>query len=60
RPIVALDVGEGWSTRLADQSLDTRRDDRIHRAESARDAVALAQRLVASDSLGADAPTTPR
>lgn len=48
KPIVAVDLGEGWSARLAGQQLDQRRDDRLHRAESAADAVRLALALVGS------------
>lgn len=35
RPVVALDLGEGWSARLAGQPLDGSRDDIVHRATSA-------------------------
>ena len=45
KPIVALDLGQGWSAELADRSLDGRREDRIHRATSAAQAVALARSL---------------
>lgn len=46
KPIVALDVGEGWSARLAGERLDYRRDDLLHRAMSAKEAVRLAVSLV--------------
>lgn len=51
RPIVALRV-EGWSGRLADKRIDARdrharvRDDRVHGADSAIEAVALVRRLM--------------
>lgn len=48
KPIVALDLGEGWSARLAGERLDHRRDDLIHRATSAEEAVRLAVSLVGS------------
>jgi uncharacterized protein (TIGR00725 family) len=46
KPIVALDLGEGWSARLAGERLDHRRDDLLHRATSAEEAVRLAVLLV--------------
>jgi uncharacterized protein (TIGR00725 family) len=46
KPIVALDLGEGWSARLAGQRLDRRRDDRLYRAQSAEEAVRLAVQRV--------------
>lgn len=42
KPVVALDVGEGWSAKLAGLQLDHRRDDTILRAASAEEAVAMA------------------
>ena len=45
KPIVALDLGDGWSSRLAGEQLDPRRDDGIHRAQSPDDAVRLAVAL---------------
>lgn len=48
KPIVALDLGEGWSARLAGERLDHRRGDLLHRASSADEAVALAVSLLAS------------
>lgn len=44
--IVAVCAGDGWASRLADQSLDDRREDRVHSVTSARDAVDLVGRLV--------------
>jgi hypothetical protein len=44
--IVGLRTGQGWSARLADQSLDDRREDRVHAAASAKDAVDLVGRLI--------------
>ena len=48
KPIVTLDLGEGWSARLAGERLDHCRDDLLHRAESAEEAVRLAVALVGS------------
>lgn len=48
KPIVTLDLGEGWSARLAGERLDHRREDRLHRAESAEEAVRLAVSLLGS------------
>jgi len=48
KPIVALDLGEGWSARLAGARLDRRREDVLHRATSAEDAVVAAVQLVGS------------
>ena len=44
KPVIGLDLGEGWSSRLAGEALDDRRSDRIHRATD----VASALRLVSS------------
>lgn len=46
KPIVALDIGEGWSAKLAGEALDHRRDDVIHRATTADEVVALALTLI--------------
>jgi len=40
--LVALDIGEGWSARLAGEALDPRREDIVHRATTAEEAVSLA------------------
>ena len=48
KPIVALDLGEGWSSRLAGERLDHRRDDLLHRAVNADEAVRLAVMLAGS------------
>lgn len=48
KPIVTLDLGEGWSARLAGERLDHRREDLLHRATSAEEAVRLAVGLVGS------------
>jgi hypothetical protein len=45
---VTLDLGEGWSARLAGERLDHRRDDLLHRAVDAEEAVRLAIHLVGS------------
>ncbi len=47
KPLVGLDVGEGWSSRLAGESLDGKRSDRIVAASDAADATARAQALLA-------------
>ena len=46
KPIVALDLGEGWSARLAGERLDGFRHDVVHRAGDASEAVQLAVELV--------------
>ena len=48
KPIVALDLGEGWSARLAGERLDDRRDDVLHRAVDAASTVALVASLLGS------------
>ena len=48
KPIVTLDLGEGWSARLAGERLDHRREDLLHRAVNAEEAVRLAVALVGS------------
>lgn len=45
RPVVAVDLGEGWSARLAGEALDHRRSDVLHRARGASEAVELARSL---------------
>mgnify|MGYP000400663608 CR=1 FL=1 len=47
KPVVALDIGHGWSARLAGQSLDDRRSDVVHRATSPQEAAERARELVA-------------
>ncbi len=48
KPVVALDKGEGWSSRLAGEQLDHRRPDIIHRAGTADEAVEATMRLIGS------------
>lgn len=48
KPIVTLGQGDGWSARLAGTTLDGRRDDVLHRADTAVDAVRLAAALINS------------
>jgi len=48
KPVVGLDMGRGWSARLAGQSLDVRRDDIVHRATSVEEALELARSLAGS------------
>ena len=45
KPIIAIDVNEGWSSRLAGLSLDPRRDDVVHAAKTAEEAIELATKL---------------
>ena len=40
-----MDVNEGWSSRLAGLSLDPRRDDVVHAAKTAAEAIELATKL---------------
>lgn len=47
-PIVALDVGGGWSSRLGGESLDPRGAAPIAKAQSAQEAVARLEELLAS------------
>jgi uncharacterized protein (TIGR00725 family) len=47
KPIIALASSGGWAERLAGEALDERRDDRIHRAMTPEQAVALAITLAA-------------
>ena len=47
-PIVALDTGKGWSSRLAGQHLDHRGEFPITRAGSAEEAIARIEELLAS------------
>jgi len=44
--VVALDLGEGWSARMAGEELDARRSDCVHRANSSAEAVAQIQQLL--------------
>ncbi len=46
KPVVALDVGAGWSARLAGERLDDRRADQIWRAADAAHAVELVAQLL--------------
>jgi len=48
RPIIAIDLDEGWSARLAGERLDHRREDVVEHASSAEEAVRLAVGLVGS------------
>ena len=48
KPIVALDFGEGWSAKLANAAVDPRRDDVVHRAHTAHEAVTHLRRLLGS------------
>jgi uncharacterized protein (TIGR00725 family) len=52
KPIVGLDLGEGWSARLAGQALDARERGPVQRATSAEEAVMLALRLASVRSEG--------
>ncbi len=46
RPVIALAPSGGWAAELAGRALDDRRSDRVHRAETAEEAVALAGSLL--------------
>ncbi|MCP4806112.1 MAG: TIGR00725 family protein [Proteobacteria bacterium] len=46
RQVIALDVGEGWASRLAGESLDHRRADVVHRATTPAEVVELIHRLL--------------
>lgn len=46
RPIVAMGGSGGWSEELAGCSIDARRDDKVRRADSAADAVAILAPLI--------------
>jgi len=48
KPIIALDVGDGWSSELAGRALDDRRTDVVHRATDPHEAAVLAERLVSA------------
>ncbi len=48
KPLIALDIGDGWSARLAGQSLDSRRPDHLHRATTPDEVVSLARQLTSS------------
>ncbi len=40
KPVIALDLDEGWASKLAGEAIDDRRSDRVVRATSAAEAVA--------------------
>lgn len=42
KTVIGLDLGEGWSARMAGTRIDDRRSDLIHRADSAEEVVRLA------------------
>ncbi len=46
KPVVALDLGEGWSARLAGEALDDRREAVVARGTSAAEVVRLAVEAV--------------
>ncbi len=46
KPIIALDLGEGWSAELAGRAVDGRRTDTVQRAGSAEEAISLLQALL--------------
>lgn len=47
KPIVALDLGDGWSAELAGRSLDSRRSDTVLRATSEAHAIELIEEALA-------------
>ncbi len=46
RPIVALTGAGGWSDKLADSRIDERRQDRVHAASSAEEALKVISELL--------------
>lgn len=48
KPIIAVDLGEGWSAQLAGVQIDHRRTDQVNRATSPDEVVRLALALVGS------------
>lgn len=48
KPVIGLDVGEGWSSRLAGEAIDDRRSDHVHRASDVAAALALVRTLLVS------------
>ena len=50
KPIIALDVGDGWSAQLAGVSLDHRHAEPIHRATTPSEAIDLATQLAPRSS----------
>jgi uncharacterized protein (TIGR00725 family) len=49
--VVGLDLGEGWSAKMAGEVLDARREDRIHRATTAAEVIVLLARHLPGWSL---------
>lgn len=47
KPIVALDLDEGWSSEVADRTIDDRRREPVVRARSAEEALAAVQQILA-------------
>jgi uncharacterized protein (TIGR00725 family) len=47
KPVIGLDVGEGWSSRLGGEVLDDRRSEPIRRAQDPEDALAQIVALLA-------------
>lgn len=50
RPVIALAPSGGWAARLAGETLDARRSDRVHPVQTPAEAVALAQSLLSRSS----------
>ncbi|MCB9706157.1 MAG: TIGR00725 family protein [Myxococcales bacterium] len=48
KPVIALDVGEGWSSRLGGEVLDDRQREPIHRAQGTEDALSAITAVVAA------------
>jgi uncharacterized protein (TIGR00725 family) len=46
--VIAMDLGEGWSAKMAGETLDARRQDHIHRATSATEVLEVLGRLLPS------------
>ncbi len=49
KPIVAVDLGEGWSAEVAGRTIDDRRPDPVVRATSAPEAIAAVRRFLGID-----------
>ncbi|MFW9898773.1 MAG: TIGR00725 family protein [Candidatus Thorarchaeota archaeon] len=46
KPIIALSSVEGWSSKLANQKIDDRRNDMIYSAETPKDVIQLIEKLI--------------
>ena len=46
KPIIALSSVEGWSSKVANQKIDDRRDDMVHGAETPQEVLKLIEKLL--------------